>query len=149
MNGFRGSILLLAEMPAWKHMGDAFNKKNAALSQSEVLSLAGLALGAVALIWLLHSYANRVQSTRTYNRPKRLFGQLCRAHRLRHKDRKLLWRLAEHLRHSQPAMLFIRPDDFTTEGLPADLEQHTREITELRRRLFATDAVRPKSSPGG
>lgn len=130
-------VLLQLDPTSWQRMGDAFRRDNAQLSQSETVSLLILALGAVVLVWFLHHYANRLQSKRTYHRPRRLFGQLCRAHRLRRRDRKLLRQLAEHWRLSQPALLFIRPENFATDALPPVLVKFRNEIADLGRRLFA------------
>ena len=114
-------------------LGDAFTGENARLSQQEMFALAGIAVGILLLVWFLYTWSRRQDHQRTYRRPNRLFGQLCAAHRLTRSDRNLLKRLAEHWQLAQPALLFVQPERFAAESLPAELA----DASALGERLFA------------
>ncbi|MEX2174530.1 MAG: hypothetical protein WD872_09220 [Pirellulaceae bacterium] len=110
-------------------------------------SAAGLAFG-VLLVWLYTSWlAQQRQPTASY--PERLFGELCRAHRLSAAQRRLLeWVIAE-LHVLQPAMVFLDPN-LLEAAVPRTAAPAVRKrLIDLQSRLFAigerkTAAVAPR-----
>ena len=131
------TLLLLADRSRWERLGDGFSGEAAKLSIGEVLGLVGVAAALALLISILHGFARRQDSGRTINSPQRLFGQLCRAHRLRWRDRRLLKRMAEFGRINPPVLLFVKPDQFPQDAGGEGLLDDAADVDALRRRLFA------------
>jgi hypothetical protein len=80
-----------------------FDSENIAAA---LLTVAGIAL-AVWILWYLVRLYERRQGR---PRPWRLFLSLCRAHRLRWRQRWLLWRVARAEGLRDPACLFLEPE---------------------------------------
>jgi hypothetical protein len=66
----------------------------------------------------------------------KLFRDLCRAHRLSSRNRRLLRRLASARGVAEPARLFIEPKHFEVAQLPETLRASAEQIRRLRNRLF-------------
>jgi hypothetical protein len=130
---------LLADLTTWRRLGEQFSGSGAELSQGEMLSLSAMGLAAVIAIWFLQRLAYRQEHPQSYYRPRRLFRQLCRTHRLKRADCQRLRRLAQRFHLRQPALLFVEPDYFVLENLPSEFSHERQEIDALRRRLFAID----------
>jgi hypothetical protein len=69
--------------------------------------------------------------------PRKLFFEICRAHRLSWPERRLLWRLARSQKLEDPASLFLTPECFDISRLTVDVRAHAEELRRLRDRLFA------------
>lgn len=130
-------VLCLADQAHWKRMGDAFSGDSAGLSANEILGLSAVVLGLLLLVGTLKLIAQFADSKRTYQRPTWLFHQLCGAHRLNRRDRRALKNLAEHLELNQPALLFVKPEYFSSVDRFPDLEAEAGLLFDLRSRLFA------------
>jgi len=99
-----------------------------------VAGLCGIA--AVFAVWAVASWYLHRRKAPTIGRPWSLFFQLARAHRLAWRDIWLLYRLACRLKLTQPALLFVQPENFAPvrlEGLRAD---RIARLTQLRHHLF-------------
>jgi hypothetical protein len=108
---------------------------NAALSVWELLATAG-AIAAITLVWwLIVKWQQRLQ-LRQYESPAGLFRELCHAHRLSWRERKLLWGIARAAHLAQPAQLFLRPDLYWPPHVPAKLANRQRELVKLHGRIF-------------
>jgi hypothetical protein len=68
--------------------------------------------------------------------PRRLFRDLCRAHRLPYRSRRLLRRLAAARGIAEPARLFVDASCFDTANLPEKLTPAADDVRLLRHRLF-------------
>lgn len=139
MNDWSGTLWLLAQQANWVRMGDAFSGENAELSVYDVLGVVGFFAVVVLLVSYLYAVVQRRERGVPYNRPKRLFRELCRAHHLKRSDEKLLRQLAHEWQLNQPAELFVRPDCFCIGDSPDELIDETGRIAPLGRELFARD----------
>jgi hypothetical protein len=66
-----------------------------------------------------------------------LFLCLCKAHKLRWKDRWLLWRLARLKRLTDPGRVFLEPEWFKTPQLPAALRSKAAELKSIANCIFS------------
>lgn len=136
--------LPLASRSAWQQMGNRFSGDHAKVNVSEVTGLLLMAVGAILLIWFLDRITKWQEARSGAPNPKRLFKELCQAHRLTRADRRLLTHLAEAAEIESPADLFLRPDLFASNALPKE----KGEIKRLAKQLFGVYAAadQPKVS---
>lgn len=99
-----------------------------------VVSLALVGLLVAFALWL--KFYGRAQKRVSYNKPKALFGALCRAHRLVYAERRLLKSLARGHKLKQPARLFLEPARFDVESLGGRWRKRQPRLVALRGRLF-------------
>jgi hypothetical protein len=138
---------LLAQRATWERLGDHFSGERAQLNYANVLVIVlGAAIFAAVVVWL-QRFASGAPARIAPNSPRRLFGDLCRAHRISRSGRRLLKRLAAKLQLPNAAMLFVAPDLFDAAELPAELRGQAGELEQLRERLFAT-GTRPGKTAG-
>ena len=88
----------------------------------------------ITITW--RSISRRRRRDFDYNRPARLFADLCRAHKLNWSSRRLLKHLAAARDLKYPATLFVEPQHFDVTNVPPALKGSATEIRQLRRRLF-------------
>jgi len=101
-----------------------------------------LLLGACSLgIFLLSRFANQ-DRRRSFNRPRALFRELCKAHGLDFASRRLLARLARSQKLKHPARLFLEPARFEPPNLSPELAAKAAELRALRDRLFREEVRR-------
>jgi hypothetical protein len=97
------------------------------------MATTGMAVAALAawgwIVW-------RRRIAREWNSPRGLFLELCRAHKLSMTDRWLLRLMAETQRLEQPGLLFVEADRFRTAESCPRLDARTREIEQIRAKLF-------------
>ncbi len=127
----------LAEADAIVHMGRHFQRGAAWPAPQLVLLLVVIVLvaaGASALARYL-SYRERASC----ESPKALFVELCRAHQLDRASRRLLWQFARSQQLAQPAQLFVEPDRFQLERLPAKWRKRPADLVALREKLFGME----------
>ncbi|MEM6655925.1 MAG: hypothetical protein AAF596_08995 [Planctomycetota bacterium] len=127
---------LLAQRHNWERLGDQFSGKNAKFDLGEVGWLVTLAAGAIVALWVLDRVAKRFEGRAGRPNPGRLFRELCRAHRLKRRERSLLRRLASATGQEHAANLFVRADLFDPATLPDDADA----LQSLRGRLFGQAA---------
>jgi len=100
---------------------------------------AALAL-AVALLLIVTGIVSRWLANReqpVINSPWGLFKQLCTAHELNGRERRLLARLARDMNLNQPAAIFTEPTWFSADKLGNRWKRRSGDLTRLRDRLFA------------
>ena len=85
-------------------------------------------------IWLLTRFLGR--PTQPFRSPKRLFQELCRAHKLDHASVRLLLQLAAANKIRDAAKLFIKPELFDSESVRKHLPNSAEQLTQLRGQLF-------------
>lgn len=101
----------------------------------EVLILAAVTLLVIAtIVW--QRISRRRRRDFDYDRPQRLFADLCRAHKLNWSNRRLLKQLAAARHLKCPATLFVEPDYFDMTNVPAALKSSAGELRQLRHMLF-------------
>jgi len=95
-------------------------------------------ISAVFVLAVLVWRASKKRSTRVYTSDSsaKLFSELCAAHGLPRANRKLLKRLADARGVTNPAMLFLEPHQFGTNGLPAELKASAPELGRIHGQLF-------------
>src|SRR5882757_5191665 len=87
----------------------------------EVLILAAVTLLViVTVVW--QTISKRRQRDFEYDRPARLFADLCRAHKLNWSSRRLLKHLAAARGLKCPATLFVEPEYFDMTNVPPALK---------------------------
>jgi hypothetical protein len=105
------------------------------VSPYEVLILTTVTLlVVVTVVWQVISRRRRRDFD--YDRPPRLFSDLCRAHRLSWSSRRLLKHLAVARGLKSPAMLFVEPEYFDMTNVPPALKASAVELRQLRHKLF-------------
>ncbi len=102
-----------------------------------VASIAEVALAIIVCSWVIIAYLS-AHKQREGDSPWRLFADLCSAHKLSRRQRRILKRLALEQQLEQPATLFIEPSCYSKEKLGPDWVCHADEFDRLRQRLFAT-----------
>jgi len=128
-----GTQLLAAQdySSEWDRLRDWVN----AVSPYEVLILAAVTLLViVTIVWQVISRRRRRDFD--YDRPPRLFADLCRAHKLSWSNRRLLKHLAVARSLKSPAMLFVEPEHFDMTNVPPTLKASAAELRLLRHKLF-------------
>jgi len=127
---------LFAQYSNWQRMGDGLYRGRGATEQGEwVLYLfAAVLLAIVGAIIYAHRRANEL--TQPCDDPGKLFQELCRAHQIDRRSKRLLKHLAECRALSQPAEVFVTPSAFEPGDLPLPLQAKASQLRELRQRLF-------------
>ena len=101
----------------------------------EVLILAAVTLLViVTIVW--QTISRRRQRDFEYDRPARLYADLCRAHKLNWSNRRLLKQLAAARGLKCPAALFVEPEYFDMTNVPPALKPSAAELRQLRHKLF-------------
>ncbi|HEY2411607.1 MAG TPA: hypothetical protein VGI40_05170 [Pirellulaceae bacterium] len=100
-----------------------------------VASIAAVALAIIVCLWTITKYFS-AQRERNSNSPWQLFIDLCKAHKLSRRERRLLQRLAGQHPLDQPAMLFVEPSWFSADKIGPNCGCHFDELFRLRNRLF-------------
>ena len=126
---------------------DLSSVSRSAQDSRSVASYAGVllaVLGIVAVCWLLLFLWDRYRHElcRAAQDPRTLFHELCRAHRLSRRDRRLLWQAAVVYRLEHPALVFAIPH--YVNQLAGSAEPHADAYAGLAVRLFGSLA-----GPGG
>jgi len=113
----------------WERLGNLLNA-----CSYELLILAAVTLLVIgAIIWQTISRRRREFE---YDRPPRLFKELCRAHKLTWSNRRLLIQLAAARGLKGAALLFVEPEHFDVTNIPAALKASAAELRRLRHKLF-------------
>jgi hypothetical protein len=113
-----------------------FDNKRMTFDGNDLLILAGvtlLVLGAFAWQLILR---RRYQRDFWFDSTPRLFGELCRAHKLGRSSRQLLKQLAAARGLQYATVLFVEPDHFDATDLPSELKASASDLRQLRHKLF-------------
>ncbi|MGA2798715.1 MAG: hypothetical protein ABSE63_14130 [Thermoguttaceae bacterium] len=127
----------LAEQDRMQDLFRAFRATQAREGMGEVVYGLMILAGIVVVMFILSVAINHRRQREGYTSPLGLFLNLCRAHRLKWRERWLLWRLARIEQFSDPARLFLEPEWFASSSLPVELRQHAAKLKNIRDRLFA------------
>lgn len=128
--------ILLAQLSRWRRLGDDFRQAGGSFEFSDCLPYLAGGLLCAAFIAIVVAVRRRLDFNRPCNDPQKLFRELSLAHGLDRPSQILLRQLAQVFQLSQPAEVFVTPQAFATERLPAQLQAEATRIAELRQRLF-------------
>ncbi|MFW6169056.1 MAG: hypothetical protein ACODAD_01105 [Planctomycetota bacterium] len=118
----------------------------AEVSMGQIVLLAVLATSFIFLLWrMAKRMAN--ETLGDYYSTNRLFGELCRLHRLDWPSRRLLKNLAQARQLQPPTRLFIESSWFDESELPASLHPFRARLAEIKRQLFGHDECHHSDSP--
>jgi hypothetical protein len=117
-------------------MGGGFRGENNDYDLSQMATVVILLASISGVLFLLDRWIRRRIRQKTYESPTELFRQLCRTHELDRSARRLLQSLASHWQLANPGVLFIEPDYFRPEKLPADWYDRAPQLEQLHRQLF-------------
>lgn len=126
---------LLATWQESEGIWGRFDHQRPTLGVNELIIL-GVVIAAIVgtLIWQLIA-GRRLHDFRC-NSASRLFGELCRVHRLGRTSRKLLKQLAVARSLKSADLLFVEPEYFDLTNIPPALKSSANELRQLRHRLF-------------
>lgn len=93
---------------AWRHMGDKFNGRRATFEWSEIYTLVALLALVAAVVLIAYAVQWFAAKYSLQPHPRRLFRELCQAHRLTRRERRTLREKSQRL--EQPNALFVRPE---------------------------------------
>jgi hypothetical protein len=102
----------------------------------ELIVLAGITALLLLIAMASRIYLHRSQRTFASDNSARLFRELASAHGLNRAARRLLHRLALARGVANPALLFVEPQHFESQGLPAEMQDSAAELRQLRAKLF-------------
>lgn len=132
-----GLTTLLAQRSPVMHLGDRFRPGQAGGPLGTSLLPWLVVTVGLGLTWLVVTWLNRRRQRRRHA-PRKLFRDLCKAHQLTRRQRRMLWRLAQRRQLPQPALLFLDPQSWGLEQAESLGAEAQRELTALQRRLFAS-----------
>ena len=131
------NMLPLAEQDRMQDLFRAFRATQAREGMDHVLYVLLIATSIAAVVLLLSRIIRSQKRRRGYASPLGLFLELCRAHKLKWRQRWLLWRLARLEQLTEPARLFVEPEWYAAGSLPRELRQRAGQLKSIRDRLFA------------
>jgi HEAT repeat protein len=130
-----GCLETLFGQADWRPVWGRFDHHRPGFEPTHLWTLLSVAALLVTVAVVAYRSSRRSKVVFTDDNPRRLFRELCQAHRLSFLNRRLLRRLA--LAHrADPVLLFVDPSYFETTNLPAELRSVTEKIRLLRDRLF-------------
>ena len=109
----RGSLTdltLLAQRSAWDALGTRFQGEYLKLRTEDIVGLVAVVICLVGGFFLLRSLSSWQERSRAKHCPKRLMAELCEAHRLGFRERRLCRQVAKEMQLKEPAELFVRVD---------------------------------------
>jgi hypothetical protein len=131
------SGILLGDQGRYVHMGRRFQPGGSAFESEDLLILCAVLGVVVAVVWLATRFF-ALRQKRAHHSPRRLFGQLCRAHGLAWTDRQLLRQMARRHRLTSPCLMFLDVSRFDMQQLGPAFAGRASQIAALRQRLFTT-----------
>jgi hypothetical protein len=127
---------LVADTPAVLRAGERPRPGGASWGWDQLGTIAAGAALMAAVCWFAMLVVRR-RRERSSDSPWLLFKELCAAHGLSGRERKLLARLAQQRQLAHPAALFVEAGHFRQQGLGPAWTRSLPELERLRRRLFA------------
>ena len=135
------TLILLADQTRWKDLGSGFRGEQARLGTIDVVTGVLLVLGTGLVIWFLTRALAQQDRRRAYSSPQRLFKDLCAAHDLGRVEQRLLSQIARTFALALPAQIFLEPQRFDGDSLGPAFKERLSEVSALREKLFAPEAV--------
>lgn len=103
-------LTLLAQRSAWDALGTRFQGDYLKLRTEDFVGLIVAVVCLVGGYFLLRFLSSWQESSQTKHCPKRLMAELCEAHRLGFRERRLCRQVAKEMQLKEPAELFVRID---------------------------------------
>lgn len=103
-------LTLLAQRSAWEALGTRFQGDYLTLGADDLVGAVALVGALVGGFYLLRFLASWQESRQGNHCPKRLMVELCEAHRLGSRERRLCRQVATEMQLDEPAELFVRTD---------------------------------------
>jgi hypothetical protein len=135
MTAIYGGFNLLADQGRLSEMGRNFRPGSGGVSFGQMLTFVLVLVGVGVVIWMLGRFANS-RDRRGYYDAAALFRELCRAHGLDFRSRRLLSRVARRQRLDPPARVFLEPQCFEAASCDSELAPHREQLERLRDRLL-------------
>ena len=129
-------LILLAARQDMHRVWGRFDHGRPGFDASYLIIAVALVALVIVAAWSWRRDASRSTKGFSSNSASRLFRELCAAHGLKLASRRLLKRLAESRRLTNPATLFVEPQHFDTKNLPAELKSSANELRQIRNQLF-------------
>jgi hypothetical protein len=129
-------VTLLARTRDLRSMSEGFRSVGFDDKAFETLLVTGILVAVSLTLLLVGRHFRRFERLKSYDSPPELFRELCRVHRLDWSSRRLLKRLAAEWEMTSPALLFIEPERFNAMRLPAEWQEKSHELEQLRHQLF-------------
>jgi hypothetical protein len=117
-------------------MGGGFRGENNDYDVSQMLIVVAVVTSIATVLFLVDRWIRRYNRLKANESPTELFRQLCRTHELDRSARRLLQSLASHWQLAHPGVLFVEPDYFRPEKLPADWYDRAPELEQIHRKMF-------------
>ncbi len=128
-------MALLADQGRLNEMGRHFRQGGGGVSFAQMLIFVLVLVGIGVAIWLLGRFVSS-RERRGYYDAHALFRELCRAHGLDFRSRRLLRRVAQRQQLALPARLFVEPQRFDAAIYDSDLAEHREQLEQLRTKLI-------------
>jgi HEAT repeat protein len=119
----------------WRPVWGRFDHQRPTFESTHLWTVLSIAALLVTVAVVSYRSSRRRADVFVSDSPRRLFRELCSAHRLPFRGRRLMRRLASSHR-TDPAVLFVDPSYFDVANLPADVQRPAKEVQLLRARLF-------------
>ena len=132
-------VWLLAQRAPIDYLGQTFRARQAGLDVMDLVWGATILIGFVLIMFLLTRLLSKQDKQRPFHHPRRLFNELCQAHRLDRHQRAFLRRLSQYHRAPMPAMIFLQPGWLDPSRLPEAWKADQSRCAGLYDRLFAVD----------
>lgn len=133
------SLRLLAEDPIYIQMGRNF-RGNSGDRTSEVLIFSLALVTIIGLMWIIHR-TMELRQERQKTSPDALFSVLCKAHRLKRKDRRSLRAFAISQSLPHPAMVFVSPERLADQELAGLDDRKRNRLISIRDRVFGSETA--------
>jgi hypothetical protein len=117
-------------------IGDNFPDSGPRLNWSDLWAY-GIAIIVGAVVTAIVIYVRRRNDMTVHcNNSWKLFRELCLIHELDHASQRLLASLARVRRFDQPTQVFLAPEAFDANDLPADWQNRAAHLRRLKGILF-------------
>ena len=146
MFSLRYITLLATEEDRMQSLFRALRSNNARGEASDTVYGLLIIAGILTVMLIFSVVSHSRHQRRNYESPVRLFLSLCKAHKLKWRERWLLYRLARMEQLTDPARLFLEPQWYTASNLPTALRQHEAKLKSIHKRLFA--GLKENAKPG-
>jgi hypothetical protein len=124
------------EHPILRNMAREFQQRQAESNPVQLLLLLATVVLVLWLVWLLGQVLAPNEKRNYSPRPKRLFYELCRAHRLTRWQSALLWNFTRILSLSDPVKIFTEPGYLQNSELTLNLRE-AEQLRKIEKIIFA------------